>query len=140
MHETVTLLTSPPHLKNVVTLPCNLSLMACFADVNVSQGYVAIYARFSGIFDTRLTVNLPRNLQVKSFLNHLRIHRIMVMSLWPRFLAHPVCLYPRVVSESNYLNHTVIIIMNVSNANIKCRRYSFLISCTQLAISHVSLS
>ena len=26
----------PPHLKCVATLPCNLSLMACFADINVS--------------------------------------------------------------------------------------------------------
>jgi len=24
------LLTTPPHLKNIVTLPCNLSLIACF--------------------------------------------------------------------------------------------------------------
>jgi len=35
------LLTTPPHLKYVATLPCNLSLMACFADGNVSQGSVA---------------------------------------------------------------------------------------------------
>jgi len=26
-----------PHLKYVATLPCNLSLMACFAGINVSQ-------------------------------------------------------------------------------------------------------
>jgi len=39
------LLTTPPHLKYVATLPCNLPLMACFADVNVSQGSVATYAR-----------------------------------------------------------------------------------------------
>ena len=30
------------------------------------------------------------NLPVKIFLNRLRIDRIMVMSLWPRFLAHTV--------------------------------------------------
>ena len=30
------LLTTPPHVKYVATLPCNLSLMACFADINVS--------------------------------------------------------------------------------------------------------
>ena len=35
------LLTTPPHLKYVATLPCNLSLMACFADINVSQSSVA---------------------------------------------------------------------------------------------------
>jgi len=35
------LLTTPPHLKYAATLPCNLSLRACFADINVSQGSVA---------------------------------------------------------------------------------------------------
>ena len=60
------LLTTPPHLKYVATLPCNLSLMASFADINVSQGSVATYARCGGIFDIRLTANLPRNLPVKT--------------------------------------------------------------------------
>jgi len=57
--------TTPPHLKYVATLPCNLSLMACFADINVSQGSVATYARRGGILDICLTENLPRNLPVK---------------------------------------------------------------------------
>ena len=64
--------------------------MACFADINVSQGSVATYARCGGIFKMRLTANLPGNLPVKNFINWLRSDRIMVMSLWPRFLAHPV--------------------------------------------------
>jgi len=34
-------LTTLPHLKCATTLPCNLSLMACFADINVLQGSVA---------------------------------------------------------------------------------------------------
>jgi len=59
------LLTTPPRLKYVATLPCNLSLMACFADTNVSQGSVATYARCSGIINIRLTANFPRNLPVK---------------------------------------------------------------------------
>jgi len=42
--------TTPPHLKYAVTLPCNLSLKACFADINVSQGSVATYARRGSIF------------------------------------------------------------------------------------------
>jgi len=67
--------------------------MACFADINVSQGSVATYARCAGIFDIHLTANFPRNLPVKKFLNRLRIDRIMVMSLWPHFLAHPVYAY-----------------------------------------------
>jgi len=65
--------------------------MACFADINVSQGSVATYARCSGIFTMHLTANLPKNLPVKKFVSRLRFDRIMVMSLWPRFLAHPVC-------------------------------------------------
>ena len=35
------LLTTPPHLKYAATLPYNLSLLACFADINFSQGSVA---------------------------------------------------------------------------------------------------
>jgi len=34
------LMTIPLHLKHVDTLPCNLLLMARFADINVSQGIV----------------------------------------------------------------------------------------------------
>ena len=64
--------------------------MACFADINVSQASATTYARCWGIFSVRLTANLPRDLQVKTILNWLRFDRIMVMSLWPRFLAHPV--------------------------------------------------
>ena len=59
--------------------------MACFADIDVSQGSVAIYARCGGIFDIHLTANLPGNLPAKNFLNRLKIDRIMVISLWPRF-------------------------------------------------------
>jgi len=66
------LLTTPPHLKVVATLPCNLSLMACYADINVSQGSVATYARWGGIFDIRLSVNYPRNLRVKTFFKSVK--------------------------------------------------------------------
>jgi len=81
----ILLLTTPPHLKYVATLPCNLTLMACFADNNVSQGSVATHARCGGIFNIHLTTNLPINLPVK---NRFGFDRIM--SLWPTFLAHPV--------------------------------------------------
>jgi len=83
------LLTTPPHLKYVATLPCNLSLMACFADVNVSQGSVATYARCGRIFNIRLTTNLPRNLAVKYSLNRLTYDRMVVMSLWLCFFGPP---------------------------------------------------
>jgi len=59
--------------------------MTCFADINVSLGSVATYARCGGIFNMHLTAKLPRNLSVKRIVNRLRFDRIMVMGLWPRF-------------------------------------------------------
>ena len=44
-----------------------MSLMACFADINVSQGSVATYAMCGGIFNIHLITNLPWNLPVKIF-------------------------------------------------------------------------
>ena len=93
-------LTTPPNLQYVATLPCNMSLTACFADINVSHGSVATYARCGGIFDIHLTASLPRNLPVKTFLNRLRIDRIMVMSLGPVFL--PALYFVRVSCFSYY--------------------------------------
>ena len=58
------LLTTPPYLEYVATLPCNLLLMACFADINVSQGSVATHSRCGGNFSIHLTANLPTNLPV----------------------------------------------------------------------------
>ena len=84
------LLTTPPYLKQVATLPCNLSLMASFADINVSLGSVAIYARCTEMFYVHSTAHLLRNLPVKSFVNRLKFDRIMVTSQWPRFVAHPM--------------------------------------------------
>jgi len=46
--------------------------MACFADINVSQGSVATYARCGGIFNIRLTANLLRNFPV-IFLKSVKI-------------------------------------------------------------------
>ena len=44
--------TIQPHLKYAAILPCNLSLLACFFGINVSQGSVATYARFDGFLIT----------------------------------------------------------------------------------------
>ena len=84
------LLTTPPYLKYAATLPCKLSLVACYADINVSQGSVATYARCGGTYNSHLTANLLRNLPVKK-INRLTFDKIMAMSLWPAFLAHPIC-------------------------------------------------
>jgi len=66
-------LTTPPHFNYAATLPCYLSLMACFADINVSQGSVATYARCGWIFNTHLTSNLTSNLPVKKNLKSVKI-------------------------------------------------------------------
>ena len=71
-NRTIWLLTAPPHLKYVATLPCNLSLMACFADIDVSQGNIATYARCDDIFNIHLTANLLMNLPV-NFLKSVKI-------------------------------------------------------------------
>jgi len=74
------LLITPPHLKYVATLPCNLSLTACRAETNVSQGKVATYARCGGIFNNLFTANLLQNLPV-IFLSWLMFDRIRVCGL-----------------------------------------------------------
>jgi len=72
----------PPHFKYAATLPCYLSLIACFADVNVSQGSVETYARSGGTTYNQITANLL----VKKIVNRLRI---MVVGLCPHFFAPP---------------------------------------------------
>ena len=62
--------------------------MACFADVNVSQGIVATHARCGGTFNIHLIADLPRNLQVKKFLKSVEIwqnygHESVAPFFWP---------------------------------------------------------
>ena len=96
--------------------------MACSADINVSQGSVAIYARCGGTFNISLTTNLPRNLPVKKCFNRLRFDRIMIMSLWPTFLAHPV--YGMVPAIDLFVN---LLIHYAGNSDAKYRMTSWLI-------------
>jgi len=49
--------------------------MACFADINVSQGSVATYASCGGIVDMHLTATLPGNLPVKIFIKSVKNKR-----------------------------------------------------------------
>jgi len=46
--------------------------MACFADIYVSQGSVARYAKCGVIFGIHLTANLAGNLPVKKFLKSVK--------------------------------------------------------------------
>ena len=79
--------------------------MACFADIKVSQGSVATYARCGGIFNIHSTANLLRNLPINFFKS---VDRIIVMSLWPHFLAHPVYVYVFICVKacSQHMNST----------------------------------
>ena len=89
------LLTIPPHLKYAATLPCNLSLMAHFADINISQGSVATYAKCSGIFNMHLTADLPRNLPVKKFSKSVKISQNYGHESVAQFFASTLYIYTR---------------------------------------------
>ena len=73
------------------TLPFNLLLMDCFADINVSQGSV-VYNICKVQWDFKYPFNCKFQKESSNGrkLNRLRFDRIVIMSLWPRFLAHPV--------------------------------------------------
>ena len=58
------LLTTPPHLKYIATLPCNLWLIACYLTLMFHK-VVWQHTRSGGIFNNQLTVNLRKNLSVK---------------------------------------------------------------------------
>ena len=62
--------------------------MACFADINVSQGSVATYARCDGIFNIHLNINLSRNLPVKK-LKSVKIWQNYGHESWPHFFGPP---------------------------------------------------
>ena len=62
--------------------------MACFGDINVSQGSVATYARCDGIFNIHLTANLATNPPVKKILKSVKIwynygHESVAPLFWP---------------------------------------------------------
>ena len=111
------LLTTPQHLKYVATLPCNLSLMACFGDTNVSQGSVATYARCGGIFNIHLTANLLRNLPARTFFNRSTFYRIMVTAplLWPT-------LYVRLGQQTEQLRAAAMHIRFINAESVYTRR------------------
>ena len=70
----------PPHLAYVATLPCEISVSPKQAINDKLQGSVATYFRCCGVVNNQI--------------NRLRFDRIMVMSPWPRFLAHIVLKMP----------------------------------------------
>ena len=71
-------------------LPCNLSLIACFADINV---YKAVWQHMQGVVGLLVT-SLLQILPVKKIVNRLRFDKIMVISVCPHFFAPP-CIYTK---------------------------------------------
>ena len=67
--------------------------MACFADINVSLGSVATYARCGGTFTIHLTANLPRIFQWKKILKWVKNWQNYGHEFVATFLAHPVELF-----------------------------------------------
>jgi len=75
--------------------------MASFADINVSQGSLAAYARCGGIFNIHFITNLPRNLPV-IFFKSVKFDRVC----GPTFMAHPIrhCVIAAVRSERIFIS------------------------------------
>jgi len=87
--------------KYVATLPCNLSLRACFADINVLQRSVATYTRCDGIFNVHLITSLPRNLPVKNVFKSVYIlqnygHEFVAPLFWPTLYIFPATQVSRI--------------------------------------------
>ena len=84
------LLTSPPHLKYVATLPCNLSLVACFLALLF---YKEVWEYMQGVVGpiiTTLLLNLLENIPVKEFWKSVKIWQNCGHEFGMQFLAHPV--------------------------------------------------
>ena len=66
-HFLIWLLTTPPHIKYVATLPCNFVVNRLFCDIKVSQVVWTgeTYAGSGWIFNKQFTANSPGNLPVK---------------------------------------------------------------------------
>jgi len=86
------LLTTTPYLKYAATLPCNLSLRACFLTLMFSQGSAATYTMSGDVFNDLFTASLLRNLPVILFVNQLTFDKIVAIT----FLVHPVVYYTSV--------------------------------------------
>jgi len=81
------LLTIPPHLKYITTVPWNLSLITTrvsdcrsFSDINFPKGSVATHMRCGGICNKYLYANLLENLTVKKLKS--RVTALSLVSLF----------------------------------------------------------
>ena len=108
----VWLLTTPPDFKYVATLPCNLSLIACFLTLMFHKVVWQHMQGMVGFLVTRLLQIYQGILQWKHFVNRLTFDRTMAMSLWPHLFG-PRCVYTcvnySVIRLSTAFLHTVAI-------------------------------
>jgi len=77
------LLTTQQYIKYVATLPCNLSLIACFLTL---MFYKVTWQHMQGVVRFLITSLLQIYSEIfpwVNFMNRFRFDRIMVMSLWP---------------------------------------------------------
>jgi len=79
---------TPPHLKYVATLPCNLSLIACFMTLMFHKVMWQHMQRVVGLLLTSLLQIYQEIFQWKNSVNRLRFDRMMVMSFCQHFLRH----------------------------------------------------
>jgi len=79
---------TPPHLKYVATLPCNLSLIACFMTLMFHKVVWQHMQRVVGLLLTSLLQIYQEIFQWKNSVNRLRFDRMMVMSFCQHFLRH----------------------------------------------------
>ena len=105
--------------------------MACFADVNVSQGSVATYARCGGILNFHLTTNSRKNLPVKIFSIDSGLTELWPWVCGPAFLAHPVGLHISLISCHSqmwfkyvHVQQIIIVYMLQTTDEIEARLYS----------------
>jgi len=61
------------YISDIATLPCNLSLMACFGEINVSPGNVQHMQGAVGFLMPVYLQIYQRNLPVKIFLKSVKI-------------------------------------------------------------------
>ena len=93
--------------------------MACFVDINVSQGSVATYARRGGFLDIHLTANLPGNLPVKNCFKSIKNWQNYGHESVAAFLAHPVDWDGRFGLEAGLVSSARLVLNTCGLANYR---------------------
>jgi len=76
-----------------------------------------------GIFNNLFTTNLPKNLPVKNE-NWSSFDKIMVMSLWPHFLAHTVHVFVLTIELIVQLSVSFFLLEDIESLLLSLRQKS----------------